>query len=352
MLATQKHYYEVLDGLRGIAAIIILIFHYLEMIYTDYSESILGHGFLAVDFFFCLSGFVIGLAYNSRISKIGLKGFFKNRLIRLHPLVIFGSIIGLTGYLLDPFVDKAIAPDACLIILAFIGSILLIPTPFLPYRGGGLFPYNTPSWSLFYEYIINIFYAFILIRMGKKMLLLFGFICAGWLTFTSYSAGWLIGGWDLGSLIDGFPRVFYSFSAGLIVFRFKLIWKNKFGFLLPLLLLIGIFVFPHYENDWITESVLVVACFPLILIIGAGASVSGRLQKICLFIGKLSYPLYMTHITTVWIFGNYYNMYKPEGLKLWSIVGLLIIFNLIFAYLVMQFYDEPIQKWLKRKYRA
>src|SRR6478752_8533672 len=103
-VVSKKPYYVVLDGLRGTAPIVILIFHYMEGIYTDYEKSPLGHGFLAVYFFYCLSGFVIGFAYDKRIKTEGTKRFFINRLIRLHPLVLLGSVLGAIGYIADPYV--------------------------------------------------------------------------------------------------------------------------------------------------------------------------------------------------------------------------------------------------------
>ncbi len=102
-ILTTKQHFEILDGLRGIAALSVVTFHFMEIVYSDYSKNFIGHGFLAVDFFFCLSGFVIGYAYDDRIRGMGVLEFFKSRLIRLHPLVILGSVIGLLGFLFDPF---------------------------------------------------------------------------------------------------------------------------------------------------------------------------------------------------------------------------------------------------------
>lgn len=348
MPTPQKPYYVILDGLRGVAAIVILVFHYFEMIYPNYADSPLGHGFLAVDFFFCLSGFVIGYAYDDRIGRIGIKNFFGNRLIRLHPLVILGTVIGLIGFLADPFVVDTLAAGWWPIIGATLGSLLLIPMPILPFRAGALFPFNSPSWSLFFEYIANIVYALVLSRIKRSWLLVLGILSALWLTYTASQAGWIINGWDAATYTDGFPRVTFSFIAGLLVFRYRAIWKNRFGLLLPLLLLMGVFMFPHHENDWITESVLVIVAFPLILSIGAGAVANGFIERICIFIGRLSYPLYMTHITTVWIFGNYYYQYKPTGMKLAATISGLLIANVLLAYIVMRVYDEPVRAWLTR----
>ncbi|MDR1171796.1 MAG: acyltransferase [Bacteroidales bacterium] len=346
----SKPYYDVLDGLRGTAAIVILVFHYLEMIYPEeYSENFMGHGFLAVDFFFCLSGFVTGFAYDNRIKTIGIKSFFVNRLIRLHPLVVLGSIIGFAGFVLNPFVDGIREAGWGNLLPALACSMLLIPAPFLPLRGGGLFPYNTPSWSLFLEYIANVVYALVLCRIKKPALPVLGCICAVWLMYTSCKAGWLINGWDIKTIGDGFPRVGYSFTAGLLIFRYRLILRNRMGFVLPFILLMSVFMYPHVNNDWFTEALMVIAVFPLIISIGAGADATGRMKKFCIFIGKLSYPLYMTHITTVWIFGDYYCKAKPQGMELVGLVACLCLFNLVFAYAVMRLYDEPVRAWLTQK---
>src|SRR3954469_22554885 len=119
-----KRHFEILDGLRGIAALGIVIFHFMEWIFSDSSKNFIGHGFLAVDFFFCLSGFVIGYAYDDRIRKMGVVEFFKSRLIRLHPLVILGSVLGLLTFLFDPFGGHPELYSTNKIALIFLCSIL------------------------------------------------------------------------------------------------------------------------------------------------------------------------------------------------------------------------------------
>ncbi|MGN1359501.1 MAG: acyltransferase family protein, partial [Kiritimatiellia bacterium] len=92
----SKPRFEVLDGLRGIAALLVVAFHLLES-YSggDHTRQILNHGYLAVDFFFVLSGFVIGYAYDDRWGQgLTLREFFKRRLVRLHPMVVFGTLLG------------------------------------------------------------------------------------------------------------------------------------------------------------------------------------------------------------------------------------------------------------------
>ncbi|MCH5684177.1 acyltransferase [Niabella sp. W65] len=100
----HKRHFDTLDGLRGVAAIAVVVFHFMEFAAPRYEDSFIGHGYLAVDFFFCLSGFVIAYAYDNKISQIGFGQFFKQRLARLHPLVVIGSVIGLIAFVFDPIV--------------------------------------------------------------------------------------------------------------------------------------------------------------------------------------------------------------------------------------------------------
>ena len=93
-LASKPHY-EILDGLRGVAAVMVVIFHLFEAhAGGSHLTQIINHGYLAVDFFFMLSGFVIGYAYDDRWNRMTVGTFFKRRIIRLHPMVIMGSIVG------------------------------------------------------------------------------------------------------------------------------------------------------------------------------------------------------------------------------------------------------------------
>ena len=93
-----KAHYDLLDGLRGVAALMVIWYHIFEgyAFASDTMITTFNHGYLAVDFFFILSGFVIGYAYDDRWGKsLTMKDFFKRRLIRLHPMVIMGVSSGL-----------------------------------------------------------------------------------------------------------------------------------------------------------------------------------------------------------------------------------------------------------------
>ena len=348
ILKTKQHF-EILDGLRGVAALAVVTFHFMEMAISDYSKNFIGHGFLAVDFFFCLSGFVIGYAYDDRIGKMGAVEFFKSRLIRLHPLVILGSMLGLLAFLFDPFAVNPGVYSAGKTFLLFLGSILLIPLPVMPERAFNNFGFNAPAWSLFWEYVANIFYAFILYKIARRFLLLLTILSAAALCFVCYRAGSLMGGWGGASFWDGSARIAYSFLAGLLIYRSNWIIKNKMGFVGLSLLLMLAFIMPFSKWNWLSEPVVVLLYFPLLIALGAGAALTEGFKKLCIFSGKISYPLYMTHYAAIWMFGNYYSSHKPGTAQLAFIIVIGIILLVGFSYLVMMVYDIPVRRYLSDK---
>jgi peptidoglycan/LPS O-acetylase OafA/YrhL len=348
MLQTRQHF-EILDGLRGVAALCVVTFHFMEIVYSDYSKNFIGNGFLAVDFFFCLSGFVIAYAYDGRISQMGVWEFFKSRIIRLHPLVILGSVLGLLTFLFDPFAGQPVLQSAGKLALIFMASVFLIPYPAMSERAFNLFSFNAPAWSLFWEYVANIFYAFILCRLSRRWLFVLAIIAAVPLCIVCYRAGNLMGGWSGGTFWDGAARISYSFIAGMLVYRSGWIIKNKLGFISLSVLLILAFIMPFSKWNWLTETTVVILYFPLLIALGAGATLSEGLKKLCVFSGKISYPLYMTHYAALWIFGNYYSSHKPGTGQLTLVIVTSILLLVGLAWLVMVIYDTPLRKYLSSK---
>lgn len=346
MTLKTKPHFEILDGLRGVAALAVVVFHFMEWVYTDASQNFIGHGFLAVDFFFCLSGFVIGYAYDDRIAKMGILEFFKSRIIRLHPLVISGSVLGLLAFLFDPFGGHPELYSTGKIILTFICSMLLIPLPVIADRGFNLFSFNAPSWSLFWEYIANIVYAFVLYRIRRGYLLLLTIFAAVAICWVGYRSGNLLGGWSGPTFWDGSARISYSFLAGLLIYRSGWTIKNKLGFIGLTILLLLAFIMPFSKWNWLSEPLVVLFYFPFLIALGAGATLKAGLKTICTFLGEISYPLYMTHYAVLWMFGNYYTNHKPGTVQLALIIMGGIIVLIGSAYLVMVVYDTPLRKYL------
>src|SRR5271156_4262478 len=160
--STGKEHFEVLDGLRGSAAILIVIFHVFNYSFGwDTPLSLMHHAYLAVDFFFGLSGFVVAYAYDDRWTQMSTLQFFRIRLIRLHPLVLIGATLGLLGYLLDPFSKTMNRGPLSMVLLAYLTSLLLLPSPPVAGRHNESQALNGPAWSLTQEYLANIAYALI-----------------------------------------------------------------------------------------------------------------------------------------------------------------------------------------------
>lgn len=234
MFADSKPHYNLLDGLRGVAALLVVWYHIFEGFQFASGApmiTVVNHGYLAVDFFFLLSGFVIGYAYDDRVGKtLTLGAFFKRRLIRLHPMVIMGAVIGLVAYVIQGSVHwdgTHVALSA--VMLALLCALLFIPAvPGCIYevRGNGeMFPLNGPAWSLFFEYIGNILYALLLHRLSTKVLAvlvtMLGALLA-WFTITNptgygmFGVGWTV---DTLNLCGGLLRMLFPFAMGMLLSR-------------------------------------------------------------------------------------------------------------------------------------
>ncbi|SDM13211.1 Peptidoglycan/LPS O-acetylase OafA/YrhL, contains acyltransferase and SGNH-hydrolase domains [Catalinimonas alkaloidigena] len=349
-LSPTKPHFHALDGLRGVAALAVVVFHFMEWVVPDYRQNFVGQGFLAVDFFFCLSGFVMGYAYDDRLPRMGKKSFFLARLIRLHPLVVLGSVLGLVEYLFNPFASPEHL-DAGWLTLLFLGSLLLIPLPLMEARFYNLFSFNAPAWSLFWEYVANVVYAVVLHKLPRRALLVLTLVAAVVLTWVSYRAGNLIGGWSGGTFWDGGARLAYSFSAGLLLYRSRWIIPNRLGFPGLAVLLSLAFLMPYVSWNWLAEALVVIFYFPLLVSLGAGTRLAPSMQQVCMWAGHLSYPLYMTHYAGIWLFAQYYTTHPPDSRSLTLMILGGILFLLGVAYVAMHFYDLPVRRYLAARWK-
>jgi peptidoglycan/LPS O-acetylase OafA/YrhL len=347
-LKTKQHF-QILDGLRGVAAVSVVVFHFMEIAQPDYEKSFIGHAFLAVDFFFCLSGFVIAYAYDSdRLKKIGLAAFLKLRLIRLHPLVIIGSVIGLLCYIFDPFSNLYLKYGTFKAFLMFMASCFMVPYPLIRERYFNLFHLNPPSWSLFWEYIANISYVLILVKLRDKVLWMLLLVGAVLICYETKRSGSIAGGWGGDNISAGAIRVFYSFLAGMLVYRSGWIIKSRLGFLSVSILTLAVFLSP-YSNKWnfVSEPIIVIFYLPFLVALGAGATLRPIFAKICKFSGELSYPLYMVHYPFIWIFLSYMEKFKPTMDELKVVIPVSVVLLVGFAWLIMTYVDVPIRKYFK-----
>lgn len=349
-LLKSKQHFEILDGLRGVAALVVVIFHFMEIAITDYNNNFIAHGYLAVDFFFCLSGFVISYAYDSRIADMKFISFVQLRLIRLYPLVIIGSVLGLIGFLTDPYSDFYPVYGFKQTALIFISSVLVIPYPVMPERYFNLFSLNAPVWSLFWEFVANLVYATLLFKISKKMLFPLVMLAAAGIIYVALHAGNVSGGWGGPNFLDGLARVSFSFLMGMLIYRGDWVIKNKIGLPGMTVLLLLAFLIPYNDHwNWLIEPVLVIVYLPLLVALGAGSGLSARHYTINKISGDISYPLYMVHYPFVWIFLPYVAVEKPTMSHLSWLIPCSVFLLLGLAYLTVRFLDLPIRRYLTNR---
>ena len=377
----SKPRYEILDGLRGVAALMVIVFHCFETYIPVFSTQIVNHGYLAVDFFFVLSGFVIGYAYDDRWDRMTTWGFFKRRLTRLHPMVIAGTLVGAAMFFFaGAAFPQTLQNPGWKIALCFVMGLLMIPCGMgLDIRGWGeMNSFNGPNWSLTFEYCGNILYAFILRRLPKFALGVLCVVCAfftldltmGWDVFGFFPDGpqyTVIGGWSLTGqqLYIGFTRLLYPFLCGLLISRILPAHRSKGnpsgspihlkgGFWWCSLALVILFSVPCIGGktgvpDGIYQAVCILLMFPLIVLTGSGSVTKGkRSTVVCKWLGDISYPLYITHYPFMYIQMSWVAEHGDAPLWMHIMMNAGVVFiSILLAYGLLKVYDEPVREWLK-----
>ena len=369
----SKPRYEILDGLRGVAAAIVLLYHHFEVNGLGLTTSPINHGYLAVDFFFILSGYVVGYAYDDRWNRMSTWTFFKRRLVRLHPMIVLSTLVGLLFFYFGtggmfPLVGET--PVGKLLVVALLG-LLMIPVPVsMDVRGWAeVSPINGSGWTLYFEYFANIMYALLIRRFPRWLLAVFVAASAfltlnvalGWDVFgtlgerpgTAYT---MVGGWALTApeLTIGFTRLLFPFFAGLLLSRLG--WKIRVrgGFLWCSLLLVVLLAMPRVGGEahglWngMYEAACILLFFPVVVLMGAGSVTTGRTAKACKFLGDISYPLYITQYPIVFTLLGGWISNTPDATSsqvlFTSIMSYLFCFAA--AYASLKLYDEPVRRWL------
>lgn len=267
--------FNTLDGLRGFAAILVLFFHLGPQAPIDAAA-----GYLAVDLFFALSGFVIAHAYEPRLrAGLPLREFVVRRLIRVYPMALVGAAIGV------------------LLSGRYLWSLLLVPH----FGGlGPLYPNNVALWSLALELVVNLAYGLVATRIGWRGLTCIAAVSGAVLIRGAfeYQYGGIGPFWN--SFGYGVARTVFFFTLGVVMYRLHTRFavrrrETRLAWLLPLALVLLLTQMPANRNEWILTAAFVL--LPAILWLGTIWEASGN--RLFAEMGGLSYPLYCIHLAVI-----------------------------------------------------
>lgn len=284
------HRFTALDGMRGVCALMVVFYHAFRL--SPYVRF--EHGYLSVDVFFILSGFVLSFAYADKLaSGFSLDAFLRARFVRLWPVLVLAAVLSGTGMLLFEYAPGFARSDPIATGAGVLENIFLIPH----FGGQGLaFPLNGNLWSLFAEFWVNVGFAFVVVRLGKRDLVTIMLLGWAFFAFEAYRAGTVDIGPRASTAIFAIPRAIPSFACGVWLHR---LWKERILDRLPSVhpivvygLWIGITLLPTDRFGLGFDLVQIVVTMPLL--VALLASWSGSAPAPATWLGRISYPLYAT----------------------------------------------------------
>jgi peptidoglycan/LPS O-acetylase OafA/YrhL len=343
--------YTSLDGLRGLVALTIVVHHFTQ--HSAGHHEMFASASSAVELFFCLSGFVIAHSYDERLrAGMPFLTYCKKRLLRLYPMYVVGLLLGVFAiwlqarHGLSDYTATGAAEAAVLNLfyLPFFGNQhyqLFVDT--MP---GILFPFNGPAWSLFFAIGANFVYA-ATIRLGKAMPFAIALIAGVTLYFVTAAHGGALG-WGVENYYGGFPRVFFSFFSGVVIFqlRDRLTFVRSVPPLLLAVLVVGLVAvprFPGHKAYWFANAVVIM---PWIVVLGTRARriESPRWQAICRYSANISYPIYCTHYPLLMIVAIYTGTNDHLVLRTLGFV----LAAMVLAHVSWRHVETPLRAWLGR----
>ena len=337
--------YRLLDELRGIAAIGVLVFHIGT---RGGGPILLPNGYLAVDFFFMLSGFVIAEAYEDRLcAGMSFGAFAARRLVRMAPVAMLGAVLGGVYLLARHFAAPARSDSLVEVLAANLLNLLILPKL---WRGAAtgweLFPANGPLWSLFFEIGINLVWAAFLAGRTTSTLARLVAASAAALIFCGLHYGTLHLGWEVPSLPGGVARVSFGFGTGLLLHRLRghLPVMDRRAACLAMVALVYFLALPLSEIGWILPVVLLF--LPAVMVLAVAAGQEAVLPGGAL-LGRLSYPVYGIHLPLIAVMAGALKYGGGSASSNWPALALVPLL-LVAAYAVLVWIDEPVRAWLVR----
>jgi peptidoglycan/LPS O-acetylase OafA/YrhL len=341
--ASPTHKLLVLDALRGVAACAVVLYHRAATVPFP-------KGYLAVDFFFMLSGFVLSFSYQAKLdSGWSTRDFLATRLARLYPLYFLGLVLGFLVALSDPAMRTGVHGWGSAALNLFLLPAWTNPRAGLPYA----FPYNIPAWSLLFELLANIVHALFLRRRSTGLLLAILLASAAGLVARTGN-GLIDFGANTSELAGGFLRVLFAYVTGMVLYR---AWERMsrrprlWSPILATLLLLTLAGAGASRIGARFDLIAVLGVFPVLLFLAAGSPLDGPMRGMARELGAMSYGIYILH-QPVLRFLVLHGWSSPQsGGQVLHIAASACFVGgmLVFVALVDRFYDAPVRELLRRR---
>ena len=331
--------FVALDGLRGVAAFGVLLYHLRLILGT---AGFFAHAYLAVDFFFLLSGFVLAHAYGERLTGLrAIPAFLRDRVIRLHPLIWPALVPSTALLILGMHFGKFTLVHPALAVL-----VALVPFPAF-WEGSRLkqqYALNGATWSLFWELVANLAFALIAPFLGTRRLAMLTVLLVG----SSVAVSLTHGGLAQVEVTAPFRSLSCFFLGVLLLRAHRGNWIDLAGwgrFAMPVLILCLALPAPSSEAA-VLDPLLTFMVFPLVLL--AAARWDARFVRTCAWLGALSYPLYVLQAPVI------------QSVRFLPILGialpkfaqgaLALALCPPVAWLALKLFDEPVRAALRRRF--
>lgn len=344
-----KERFVVLDGMRGMAALAVITDH----VASPLMQTLIPGRYLAVDFFFVLSGFVLAHVYLPRLaeSRMSAFAFMRVRAIRFAPLYLMAFALGAALavlYALRGWQEHTLPHVAT---SALFGVFMLPTPPTLSIWPDAPFPLNGPTWSLFFELTINAAFAIVALRwLTPRVTGLIALIGGLIYVPTVFHYGHADIGFAYSNFLGGFPRVTFMFFTGVWLYQMRGRWR------LPVLppwaayaLLAAALMFPA-QGVWRPVFDLAAAwiVFPLLVLLAAEAPARGILRRASAFMGLVSYGVYVLHVP---LWGWLRLVLErlgggPDPLPGVVNVALVAALAIAVTAVLNAIYDVPLRRWL------
>ncbi len=342
--------FHTLDALRGIAAIGVLLFH----MGGAFAPLAAPGGYLAVDLFFMMSGVVLSHAYEIRFkSGMGTFDFMRARLIRLYPLYLLGTLLGIAVTLASFFGHNIQAWDHSSLARAVLLALLFLPN-FFTRPVDQLFPLNIPCWSLFFEILVNLLFVICWPLLTSRRLIGISLLMGGAVVLAIAHHGSLDQGSTAASFAVGLARTLFGFCVGILIARdIPRVHRRQSDLsvsAIAAVFTIAIAAWPQGEGRSVWDAVCVLLVFPVMVYWATVVDPSPRLRKLSTFLGVTSYAVYVLHSPLSSVINSATRDMAGGGRLLRApYLGLAILAVLLTGcWLIDRYVDMPVRRKLNR----